>query len=280
MSRATWTPDRETPRVFARLSGDYNPVHMDEEHARKAGFETVIVHGMCVLGASARAAHLLAGEGSVLRELDVRFANPVLPGQQVSFDGQVEERGPGVRVTLAATLPAGTRIMNPAAFTFGRHDSEWAVPGAVVLDASEKDVVGDVYRFGAPGIADYLRITAPGEVPAGEGMPPVAGLLGMTGALEKAFRGVEPERPGTWVHLRQQGVFYRPIEPGVAYQCRIQAGLTIVRNSRIGAHVTIPFLIEAPCDDERVDGAFGSDRALVASGACVLLYSYAAEVLQ
>ncbi|MEE2827804.1 MAG: MaoC/PaaZ C-terminal domain-containing protein, partial [Myxococcota bacterium] len=64
---ATWTPGKRTPAVFAELSGDFNPVHLDDEHARAAGFDGVIVHGMCVLGASARAAHFLAPEGSVLQ---------------------------------------------------------------------------------------------------------------------------------------------------------------------------------------------------------------------
>jgi hypothetical protein len=263
VSRTTWTPDRETPKVFARLSGDFNPVHMDEEHARAAGFDTVIVHGMCVLGAAARAACLFAPHGSVLRELDVRFANPVLPGQRIDFDGQTKERGGNLKVGLDARLDGETRIMSPASFTFGAAEQDWEVPRRVVLDTSEQDVVGDVYRFAGAGIDDYLRITAPNELPEGEGIPPMAGLLGMTGALEKAFRGVEPEHPGTWVHLRQQGVFYRPIELDTDYVCRIQNGLTVVRNSKIGVHVTIPFLVETPVE-----------RGLVNSGACVLLYAY------
>ena len=266
MTRTTWTPDRDTPKVFARLSGDYNPVHMDEEHARAAGFDTVIVHGMCVLGAAARASAALAPPDSLLRELDVRFANPVLPGQRVDFDGERKERAGGLKVALDARLEGGTRIMNPAGFTFGPVAQEWPVPKKVVLETSVDDVVGDVYRFSAAGIDDYLRITAPTEPMPAEGVPPMVGLLGMTGALEKAFRGVEPERGGTWVHLRQQGVFYRPIELDCDYVCRIQNGLTVVRSSKIGVHVTIPFLVETPVE-----------RLLVSSGACVLLYSFDRE---
>ena len=267
MTRATWTPDRETPKVFARLSGDYNPVHLDEEHARGAGFDTVIVHGMNVVGASARAAHLWAPAGSMLRQLDVRFANPVLPDQTVSFDGATKERDGQLKVTLTATLDPETRIMNPAAFTFGPTDGVQEVPRRVVTEPHADDKIGDVYAFTAEQLADYGRITAPTETAADEGVPPMACLLGMTGALEKAFQGVEPEKPGTWVHLRQQGVFYEPIAAGVEYLCRIQSALTVVRNGKVGAHVTIPFLVETP----------GSERRVVSSGACVPLYAFTDE---
>ncbi len=266
MNRATWTPGREHPTVFARLSGDYNPVHLDEEHARGAGFDTVIIHGMNVVGASARAAHLWAPAGSMLRELDVRFANPVLPDQTVGFDAALKERDDRLKVSLRATLEDGTRIMNPASFTFGPVDGEQPLGRRVNPEPDEQDVIGDVYRFEPEQLSEYGSITQPTEEIADEGVPPMACLLGMTGALEKAFRGVEPEKPGTWVHLRQQGIFYEPIAAGVDYVCRIQGGQTIVRDGKIGAHVTIPFLVETP-----------EPRRIVSSGACVLLYAFEQE---
>lgn len=267
MSRASWTPSREHPGVFARLSGDYNPVHLDEEHARGAGFETVIIHGMNVVGASARAAHLWAPPGSMLRELDVRFAKPVLPEQTVSFDASLKDLGDRLKVALVVTLEGGVRIMSPASFTFGPADAEQPLGRRVDPEPADDDVLGDVYSFEPEQLAEYGRISQPSEEVASEGVPPMACLLGMTGALEKAFRGVEPEKPGTWVHLRQQGVFYEPIAAGTDYLCRIQNGKTVVRTSKVGAHVTIPFLVETP-----------EPRRIVSSGACVLLYAFDQEV--
>ena len=268
MADPRWTPTADTPPVFARLSGDHNPVHLDPEHARAAGFETVIVHGMNVVGAAARAAHVFAPVGTMLRELDVRFAKPVLPGQTVAHAGACKEKGDAVKVALTATLDdaESTRIMNPASFTFGSPEGDWPLPRGVVLDPEEKDVPGDVYRFDDAFLAEYDGITAPDRTAAQEGVPPMAVFLGMTGALEKAFRGVEPEKPGTWVHLRQTGVFYAPVRTGVDYRCRIQGGRTVVRNAKMGAHVTIPFVVES------VD-----DNALAATGSCVLLYAFATE---
>jgi hypothetical protein len=268
MADPRWTPTDDTPKVFARLSGDHNPVHLDPEHARAAGFDTVIVHGMNVLGAAARAAHTFAPDGTMLRVLDVRFAKPVLPGQTVSHAGAPKERPEGVKIALTATLDdaESTRIMNPASFTFGRAEGGWDLPRNVVLDPDEKDVHGDAYTFTDADLDAYRGVTAPDRVADGEGVPPMAVFLGMTGALEKAFKGVEPEKPGTWVHLRQTGVFYAPVAAGVAYRCRIQGGRTIVRNAKMGAHVTIPFVVEAVDDD-----------ALAATGSCVLLYAFDKE---
>ena len=268
MPDPTWTPNDATPPVFARLSGDHNPVHLDPDFAREAGFETVIVHGMNVLGAAARAAQTFAPGGTMLRSLDVRFARPVLPGQSVSHAGALKELARGVKVSLTATLDDAdaTRIMSPATFVFGPVEGGWDLPRGVELDPDDQDVPGDEYSYDDAAIAEYRGITQPAPAAADEPVPPMVALLGMTGALEKAFRGVEPEKPGTWVHLRQTGVFYRPVEPGLAMRCRIQGGKTVVRNAKMGAHVSIPFVVEAVGDGE-----------LVATGSCVLLYAFKEE---
>jgi acyl dehydratase len=263
MDTLSWTPDAECPRVFARLSGDHNPVHLDDEFARSAGFPSVIVHGMAVLGASARAAHVLAPAGSVLRKLDVRFANPVLPGQRVSFSGEQKEGPDGVRVLLSAVLDDEKRLMNPATFTFGARGGAYVDPPAAETAADAKDVAGEPFRFDAAAIAEYLAISACTARAEGEGIPPMLGLLGMTGALERAFKGVQPEKAGTWVHLRQAASFFRPVQTDLDYRCRIQAARVVLRTAPQGAHVSIPFVVEK-----------AADGALLASGQCVLLYAF------
>ncbi|HCP45962.1 MAG TPA: hypothetical protein DIU15_07975 [Deltaproteobacteria bacterium] len=263
MAATTWTPSEQCTEVFARLSGDYNPVHLDPEFAKAAGFPTTIVHGMCVIGAAARAAHASAPAQSMLKKLDVRFANPVLPTQQVMFEPELKEVGDGVRVKLEATLDDGNRVMSPAAFTFGPASASDDPADADSFAPDDEDILGDPYQFNAEQIAEYTGITRPTETVADEGTPAMVALLGMTGALEKAFTGQAPERAGTWVHLRQAGIFYRPIEEGVSYVCRIQGGRIKVRKSALGAYLTIPFVVET-CDD----------GGLVATGGCTLLYAF------
>jgi len=266
MPATTWTPSDQCTEVFARLSGDYNPVHLDPEFAKAAGFPTTIVHGMCVIGAAARAAHAAAPSDSMLRKLDVRFSNPVLPSQQVSFEPEIKEAGEGVRVKLEATLDDGNRVMSPAAFTFGPVASPPDLPDAESFAADNEDILGDPYQFDGEQIAEYSGITRPTATATDEGTPAMVCLLGMTGALEKAFTGEAPERPGTWVHLRQAGLFYRPIEQGVQYVCRIQGGRMKVRKSALGAYLTIPFVVETR-----------EQKSLVATGGCTLLYAFEKE---
>jgi acyl dehydratase len=262
---SSWTPTRSTPVVYADLSGDRNPVHLDDEHARGAGFDGLIVHGMCVLATAARAAEGFAPSETALQGLDVRFAQPVLPGQKVEFAGSAKEKDGRHKISLQAQID-GTRIMSPANFTFGPLGVAPDVPKAVSLETADDDVWGDPYRYSKEQVESYREITQPS--PGTDlGVPAMTCMLGMTDALGKAFGAVKPpERPGTWVHLRQSGVFYRPVEAEVDYVCRIQAGRRTVRPSAMGVMVTIPFVVETQ-----------EEKTLVSTGSCVLLYAFDRE---
>ncbi len=263
---STWTPTEANPTVYARLSGDHNPVHLDADHARAAGFERNIIHGMNTLGAAARAAHAAAPAGSRMWSLDVRFAAAVLPDQTVAFAPATKDQGEAVKVSLETTLPDGGRVMRPANFVFGPRDGAPEVDPKLDLAESEQDRVGDVFSFNDAEIAEYKAVTQPTDVAGDEAVPEMVGMLGMTGALEKAFSEVEPEKPGTWIHLRQGGRFYAPIQADVAYRCRILAGQMKNRLGKDGALLTIPFVVET-----------AEGRDVVATGSCGLLYAFDKE---
>lgn len=71
-----------------RLSGDYNPLHIDAEIAGAAGFNRPILHGLCHYGMAGRALiRLLCGDDPArFRRLDARFTSPVYPGEPLSID--------------------------------------------------------------------------------------------------------------------------------------------------------------------------------------------------
>ena len=74
--------------LIYRLSGDYNPLHIDPEVAKKAGFDRPILHGLCAYGMVGRALikTLCADDPARLKRLDVRFTSPVYPGEPLHVD--------------------------------------------------------------------------------------------------------------------------------------------------------------------------------------------------
>jgi acyl dehydratase len=79
--------------LIYRMSGDFNPLHVDPAVARQAGFERPILHGLCTYGIAGRAIikALCGGDPERLRRLDVRFSTPVYPGETLVTEIWLEE---------------------------------------------------------------------------------------------------------------------------------------------------------------------------------------------
>lgn len=74
------TEEKTTPEqaVLYRLSGDYNPLHVDPSFSAMGGFKTPILHGLCFMGIAGK--HVYEAFGPY-RNIKVRFVGTVLPGQ-------------------------------------------------------------------------------------------------------------------------------------------------------------------------------------------------------
>jgi acyl dehydratase len=69
---------------FAQLCGDDNPIHLDADAARAAGFERAVVHGALVASLISRLLGTkLPGPGTVLLGQTLRFQRPVHPGDRL-----------------------------------------------------------------------------------------------------------------------------------------------------------------------------------------------------
>lgn len=79
---AEWTVDQAAIRRYARLSGDYNPIHLTAPLARLFGLRSAIAHGMYSVG---RVAALIENQGGLpLAAISADFRRPVpLPAQAV-----------------------------------------------------------------------------------------------------------------------------------------------------------------------------------------------------
>ncbi|QEC49641.1 hypothetical protein FSW04_20055 [Baekduia soli] len=67
------TPDRMTTIRYAGASGDFNPIHVDEDFARQVGLPGRILHGLWTMAQVARAQTEAAGGPHTLRRLSVQF---------------------------------------------------------------------------------------------------------------------------------------------------------------------------------------------------------------
>src|SRR5436309_1533027 len=76
--------------LFSALTGDRNPLHYDEEAARRSRFGELIVQGGVTSGLlNAIVAEQLPGPGSVFLQVDWKFTAPVRPGDEITAEVEV-----------------------------------------------------------------------------------------------------------------------------------------------------------------------------------------------
>ena len=103
----------EDIEAYAELSGDDNPVHLDEEFAASTQFQGCIVHGMLSAGFISKVLGTqMPGHGSIYLSQTLRFRASVRPGDTVDAQARItaldEERR---RVTLECIWKVGETIV-------------------------------------------------------------------------------------------------------------------------------------------------------------------------
>jgi acyl dehydratase len=98
---------------YAGASGDFNPIHWNDEAARAVGLPGVIAHGMYSMGIAARMVTGWAGDPAAVKRLKVRFSAMIQPGQTLTAKGEVAEvDGDRVLVRFHAEDETGEKVLS------------------------------------------------------------------------------------------------------------------------------------------------------------------------
>ncbi len=101
--------------TFARLSGDVNPLHMDDGYARRNGFKGRVVHGVLLASFVSTAVGMhLPGPGSLWTQQNFRWRLPVYIGDTLTVTLKIAFQSRGLRtvsIALTATNQSGALVM-------------------------------------------------------------------------------------------------------------------------------------------------------------------------
>jgi acyl dehydratase len=108
------TPDRFLTVRYAGASGDFNPIHIDEDFATQVGLPGRILHGLWTMAQVARAQTEAAGGPQSLRRLAVQFRGMGLPEAEVEVTGEVREIRDGLAMIDTRAVQNGKAIIRNA----------------------------------------------------------------------------------------------------------------------------------------------------------------------
>src|SRR5256714_14798938 len=108
------TPDRYITARYAGASGDFNPIHIDEEFAKSVGLPGRILHGLWTMAQVARAQAEAAGGPERLKRLSVQFRGMGMPEQEIVVSGTVREATGNMLIIDTVAEQGGNQIIRNA----------------------------------------------------------------------------------------------------------------------------------------------------------------------
>lgn len=124
----TFSYSQEEVNIYAKLTGDDNPIHLDAEYAATTDFGQRIMHGM--LGATIFTKVMgttFPGHGSIYRSQEIKFMRPMYPGVEYRAVFTVAETNPRIHL-----VKIKTEVFNP--------DGKATIKGFATLINQEKIV--------------------------------------------------------------------------------------------------------------------------------------------
>ena len=106
----TRTIEQSDVQAFADVTGDHNPIHVDESFAQTTRFGKRIAHGMLTASLiSSVLANHLPGEGSIYLGQTLQFVAPVFPGDEITARVTVTEVREGRGIVKLETICTNQR---------------------------------------------------------------------------------------------------------------------------------------------------------------------------
>lgn len=91
---------------FARISGDHNPLHVDQKYAEKTQFGKRVCHGMLLASFFSRLVGMyLPGKNALYFSQTLNFESPCFIGDQITVEGEVIDKSESTRtITLKTSI--------------------------------------------------------------------------------------------------------------------------------------------------------------------------------
>jgi acyl dehydratase len=105
------TPDPYLTVRYAGASGDFNPIHIDEDFAKRVGLPGRILHGLWTMAQVARAHTDAAGGPEGLKRLSVQFRGMGVLGEEIVVSGTVREVSDGIAIVDSEAEQSGHRLI-------------------------------------------------------------------------------------------------------------------------------------------------------------------------
>ena len=86
---------------FAKLSGDFSPIHMNDKYAKTTSFEKRVVHGMLLVSFLSRVGGMyLPGKHALYFSQSVEFRNPCFIGDTVTVSSKVIDKQKSTKISI------------------------------------------------------------------------------------------------------------------------------------------------------------------------------------
>ena len=109
------TPDKYLPHRYAGASGDFNPIHIDNDSATAVGLPRNILHGLWTMAQVARAqTEAAGGDPRSLRRLSVQFRGMGVPEEEIVVSGTVTSRDGDRAIVATEAVQGGNGIVRNA----------------------------------------------------------------------------------------------------------------------------------------------------------------------